>query len=181
MRTFMILLFSLTAVVACDKKQEPAKTDPAKTDPAKGDPKASDLLNPPAGGAAAGGMAPVDKATPAEIEKGKDVNPSAVATGNPTDDELIGLMEKMAVVVEKNPKDCVKLAAELKAFSEANSATVKKFEAWNKALSEEEKKAFAMRVASRIMPLMAKFAPAMACAMDPNFKKAVEGLPLGGG
>ncbi|HEY5935690.1 MAG TPA: hypothetical protein VIU61_13665 [Kofleriaceae bacterium] len=180
MRTLMILMFSLTAVVACDKK-EPAKTDPAKTDPAKVEGKTSDLLNPPAGGAAAGGVAPVDKATPEEIEKGKDVNPAAVATGNPTDDELIGLMEKMAIVVEKNPKDCVKLAAELKAFTDANSATVKKFEAWGKKASDEEKKAFAMRAASRMMPIIAKLAPAAACAMDPNFKKAVEGLPLGGG
>ena len=51
---------------------------------------------------------------------------------------------------------------------------------WEKA-SDEEKKAFAMRAASRIMPIIAKLAPAAACAMDPNFKKAVEGLPLGGG
>jgi hypothetical protein len=179
MRTFMIIsmLFSLT--VGCDKKQEPAKTDPAaKIDP-KADPKAGDLLNPPAGGAAQGGMAPIDKATPEELEKGKDVNPSAVATGNPSEDELVSLMEKMAVVVEKHPKDCVKLGTELKAFVESNTATLEKFKTWEKRLSDEEKKAFAMRAATRLMPLMAKMAPMMTCAMDPNFAKMMEGLPMG--
>jgi len=178
MRTFLIIsiLFSLTA--ACDKK-EPAKTDPAAKVEPKADPKAGDLLNPPAGGAAAGGVAPVDKATPEELEKGKDVNPSAVATGNPSEDELIGLMEKMAVVISSNPKDCKKMGTELQAFVAKNTTTLEKFKVWEKKLSDEEKKAFAMRAAGRLMPLMSKMAPMMACAMDPNFKKMMEGLPMG--
>ena len=179
MRTLMIVLF-LLSVVACDKKQEPAKGDPAaKADPAaKSDPKTGDkpsgMLDPPAsGGVAPGGSANGDDQI---LEPEKSVE--KVAGGTPSIEELVVLMEKMAVVIEKNPKDCVKLGVQLKAFVEANKPAFAKLEAWQKKLSEEEKKAFAMQLGTRMMPIAAKMMPMMACAMDPNFAKMLEGLPM---
>ena len=180
MRRMMIVVLSLTVFAAACKKDDAARVDP-KTDPvAKTDPaqptseKTSDLL---AGKDPAGATPTTGSSAPTADPAGK-ADPAAVAAGGASEEEMITLMEKMAVVVEKHGTNCVQLGTELKAFVASNRATLEKMKNLQETMSDQDKQAMGTRLAPRIMPLAAKLAPIMGCTSDPAFKAMLEDLPL---
>ncbi|MEJ7601904.1 MAG: hypothetical protein WKG01_28670 [Kofleriaceae bacterium] len=184
MRRMMIVVLSLSVFAVACKKDDGAKADPKRDPLAQTDPvqrtneKASDLLagkdtEAPASTPGMGSTPPTDPVAGAD-----KINPGAMATRNPSEEELITLMEKMAIVVEKHGKDCAQLGTQLKSFVEANRPMMEKLKSLDKTMSQEEKQAMGMRLTPRIMPLAPKLAPLMGCTADPAFKKILEGLPM---
>jgi uncharacterized protein YdiU (UPF0061 family) len=90
-------------------------------------------------------------------------------------EKAMGLMERMAELVDKNKEDCDKMAVELNKFRKNNEALLKELKAMDDKRTDAEKDAWNKKYAARLKVASDKtMGGAMKCQKNEKVKAAFE-------
>ncbi len=162
LRTFPLLLCTVTMMVtACKKAEKAAGTTPDQVAKA-GDP-----------GTPAGGKPADPAATPTDPAKPADPAASS-ASSSELEAKGIAMTQRMAEVFIADAKDCEKMATDIRAFTAQNKVLLDQLAELEQHQTAQEREAFAKRNQLMLEALLTKVTPAMtACRDNKNVEAAM--------
>lgn len=172
----IVLALSILSFGAC-KKEEAAPAKPADPAAKTETPPADKAPEAPKADPAAPTAPAADPAAPTGAPAAPvAVSPEMEAMGK----EMLGMMTKMADVVDANKADCKKMAEALKKFGDENKDMVNKAKEMSAKISPEQKQAWSQAHMAEFQGVIGKMMGGMtACQNDADVQNALKGMALG--